>query len=106
MTQEERAKALNNIGAIIPRVVFDRFIIILTQISGCNDDRLIETLNRICTNKSDGFCYTMGEKDKQETITPIREAIDLLEGWILTATVNTTHDRVKWHIQSIIGKVE
>jgi hypothetical protein len=25
---------------------------------------------------------------------------------MLTATVNTEHDRVQWHVQSIIGKVE
>ena len=106
MTQEERAKALNNIGALIPKVVFDRFIMVLTQVSEKNYNKLIEAVNRMCIDESDGFWYNMDTGELQDTVTPIREIIDLLDGWILTATVNTSHDRVQWHVQSIIGKVE
>lgn len=106
MTPEERNKALNHIGAVIPEVVFERFIMILTQVSENNNNKLVEALDRMCTDGSDGFWYNMDAGEKQDSITPIREIIDLLEGWMLTATVDTTHDRVKWHVQSIIGKVE
>jgi len=106
MTPEERNTALNRIMARIPEVVFERFIMVLTQVDGANNDRLVGTLSRLCTNGSYSFGYVMNTGETVETITPIREIIDLLEGWILTATVNTEHDRVYWHIQSIIGKVK
>lgn len=106
MTPEERNKALNRIGAIVPKVVFERFIMVLTQVNERNNNKLIDALSRMCTDESDGFWYNMDTGELQDTITPIREIIDLLEGWILTATINTEHDRIQWHVQSIIGKVE
>ena len=87
-------------------MVFDRFIMVLTQVSEKNYNKLIEAVNRMCIDESDGFWYNMDTGELQDTVTPIREIIDLLDGWILTATVNTSHDRVQWHVQSIIGKVE
>jgi len=104
MTPEERNKALNRIGAVIPEVVFKRFIRILTLVSENNNNKLVEALYRMCIDDSEGFWYNMDAGEKQDTITPIREIIDLLEGWILTATVDTTHERVKWHVQSIIER--
>ena len=77
-----------------------------TQVSEKNYNKLIEAVNRMCIDESDGFWYNMDTGELQDTVTPIREIIDLLDGWILTATVNTSHDRVQWHVQSIIGKVE
>ena len=106
MTPEERNKALNRIEAIVPKVIFERFIMVLTQVSARNNSSLITALSRMCTDESDGFWYNMDTGDSQDTITPIREIIDLLDGWILTATVNTESNRVQWHVQSIIGKVE
>lgn len=106
MTPEERNDALNRLKLIIPKVVFERFIMVLAQIGERNNNKLVEALDRMCTDKSDGFWYNMDTGEKVETITPIREVIDLLEGWILTATVDTTHDRVKWHVQSIITRGE
>ena len=106
MTPEERSQALSHIGAIIPKVVFERFIMVLAQVSERNNNSLINALNRMCTDESDGFWYNMDTGELQDTITPIREIIDLLDGWILTATVNIESNRVQWHVQSIIGKVE
>ena len=106
MTPEERNKALQNIGAIIPGIVFERFIMILTQVGERNNNKLVEALNRLCIDDSDGFWYNMGTGELQDTVTPIREIIDLLDGWILTATVSTEHGRVQWHVESLKGKVE
>lgn len=106
MTPEERNRALKNIGSLVPNVVFERFIMVLTQVSENNNNKLVEALNRICIDESDGFWYNMDTGEKEETITPIREIIDLLEGWMVTATVIVKNNRVQWHVQSLIGKVE
>lgn len=106
MTPEQRSDALNRLKTVIPTVVFERFIMVLTQISESNNNKLVEVLDRMCTDDSDGFWYIMNTGETQDVITPIREIIDLLEGWILTATVNTEHDKVQWHIQSIITRSE
>ena len=106
MTPEERNAALKRIGSLVPGIVFERFIMVLTQVSERNNNKLVEAINQMCIDESDGFWYNMDTGDLQDTITPIREIIDLLDGWIFTATLNTEHDRIQWHVQSIIGKVE
>ena len=40
MTPEERNQALKHIGAIVPKVVFERFIMVLTQVSERNNNSL------------------------------------------------------------------
>lgn len=104
MTEEERTQALNHINALIPKIVFDRFIMILTQIEEKNNDGLIRALDNICRNATDGFFYSMNTGESTDTITPIREALDLLEGWIITSQIASTEHRVKWEVDSIIGK--
>lgn len=104
MTPEERNKALSHIGAVIPEVVFERFIMILTQIEEKNNDALVTVLDRICQNISNGFSYTMNTGESADAITPIREALDLLEGWIITSQIASTGHRVRWGVDSIIGK--
>ena len=104
MTSEERTNALRRIGAVVPDIVFERFIMILTQIEESNNDALVCALDRMCRKESDGFAYRMTTGENKETITPIREVLDLFEGWILTATVSVINDRVKWDVSSIIGK--
>ena len=106
MTPEQRNDALNRLKTVIPTVVFERFIMVLTQVSESSNNKLVEALDRMCTDDSDGFWYNMNTGETQDVITPIREIIDLLEGWILTATVDTTHNRVKWHVQSIMTRSE
>lgn len=104
MTSEERAQALNRIGAVIPKVVFDRFIMVLTQIEENNNNALVNALDRICRDISDGFSYSMNTGESADTITPIREVLDLLEGWIITSQITSTEHRVRWGVSSIIGK--
>ena len=106
MTPEERNKALDHIRTIIPKVVFERFIIVLAQVGGSNNNKLVEALDRMCIDESDGFWYNMDTGESQETITPIREIIDLLDGWMLTATIKMESNRVQWHVQSIITRSE
>lgn len=104
MTSEERAKALNRIGAVIPKIVFDRFIMVLTQIEENNNDALVHALDNICRDITNGFTYSMNTGESADTITPIREVLDLLEGWIITSQITSTEQRVRWGVSSIIGK--
>lgn len=104
MSEESRAEALNNISAVVPKVVFERFIMVLTQIEENNNNALVNALDRICRNVSTGFTYSMNSGETEDKITPIREALDLLEGWMITSTVTTTTPRVRWGVESIIGK--
>lgn len=104
MTSEERADALRRIGALIPAVVFERFIMILTQIEENNNDALVHALDNICRDATDGFSYSMNTGENADTITPIREVLDLLEGWIITSQITSTEHRVRWGVNSIIGK--
>lgn len=104
MTPEERNKALNHIGALIPEVVFERFIMILTQIEERNNNALVHALDNICRDVTNDFSYSMNTGESADTITPIREALDLLEGWIITSQITSTEHRVRWGVSSIIGK--
>jgi len=106
MTLEERRQALNSIETMIPGIIFKRFMIALAQVNNQQDKyALLRVLSRMCKDESHEFWYTMEKDESQDTITPIREIIDLLDGWILTATVSTGLDMTLWHVQSIKGKV-
>ena len=104
MTPEERNKALQHIGALIPEVVFERFIMILTQIEERNNDALVHALDNICQEATTEFSYSMNTGENADTITPIREVLDLLEGWIITSQITSAEHRIRWGVNSIIGK--
>ena len=106
MTLEERRQALNSIETMIPSIIFKRFMIVLAQVNNQQDKYdLLRVLNRICTDEISEFWYLMKTKELQNTtITPISEIIDLLDGWILTATMTTEHEGSLWHVQSIRGR--
>lgn len=107
MTPEERSRALDRIKAMIPYEVFKRFVIVLIQVNNKRENNdLVRALNRMCEDESYDFWYTMDKDEYQDTITPIREIIDLLDGWILTATISNEHDMTLWHVKSIIGQVK
>lgn len=94
-------KALHTIQTMIPIEVFKQFCQVLSCINAPISDMLITSILSICTKKEKGFTYRMKTSDNINTITPIREALDLLEGWIITATVTTTAPRVEWRVTAI-----
>lgn len=103
MSEEERAEALSRISALLPTVIFTQFTVVLTRIQGANHDALIHAIDGVCRDK-DTFMYRMNSNEPIDKITPIREALDLLEGWILTSSPSADGTRVKWTVASIVGK--
>ena len=105
ISADERKIALRNIESVVPNIVFDRFISILTKVEGCINDLLIEALGKASTNPTYTFTYLMKTNESEETITPIREILDLCEGWFITSTSTPgSNSRVQWKVNSIIGK--
>ena len=105
MSLDERKTALRNIESVVPNVVFDRLLIILTKVGGCINDLLVEALGKASTNAAHTFTYLMKTNEHEETITPIREILDLCEGWFITSTCSrSSSGRVKWNVKSLIGK--
>lgn len=105
MSVDERKVALRNIESVVPSVVFDHLISILTKIGGCTNDLLVEALSRTSINPAYTFTYLMKTNERAETITLIREILDLCEGWFITSTCSmSSSGRVKWNVKSIIKK--
>jgi len=105
MSADERKTALRNIESVVPNVVFNRLISILTMIGGCTNDLLVEALSRASTNPAYAFTYLMKTNERAETITLIREILDLCEGWFIASTCSLgSGGRVKWRVKSIIKK--
>ena len=106
MSEEERSEMLRRISALLPTIVFTQFTVVLTQIQGANHDALIHAIDGICRREKDTFTYRMNSDETADKITPIREALDLLEGWILTSSCSMgSRNRVEWTVASIVGKV-
>ena len=106
MSEEERAEMLHRISALLPTIVFTQFTMVLTQIQGTNHDALIHAIDGICRNTGTTFTYRMNADETADKITPIREALDLLEGWILTSSYSMGgRNRIEWTVASIVGKV-
>ena len=105
MSTDERRTALANIARVIPSAVFDRFIHVLTAVEERNKDALVHALSRASTEPTHYFAYVMNTGEHVEAITPIREILDLCEGWFITSTsVVNPGERVRWEVNSIIGK--
>ena len=105
MSVDERRAALRNIARVIPSVVFDRFIQVLTTVKEPLDDVLVRALSDISTDPMRTFCYRMKKEEPEDAITPIREILDLCEGWFITSnSVVTLDERIKWEVHSIVGK--
>lgn len=105
ISADERKTALRNIESVVPNVVFDRFISILTKVEGCTNDLLVEALGKASTHPAYTFTYLMKTNESEETITPIREILDLCEGWFITSTsISGSSSRVRWKVSSLIGK--
>lgn len=105
MNADEKKTALKNIANVIPSVVFDRLINILTRVEGCNNDMLVAALGKASINPAYIFTYLMKTNESKETITPIREILDLCEGWFITSTSTVSSgERVRWNVKSLIGK--
>lgn len=105
INEDERKAALRNIASVVPNAVFDRLIKVLTLIEGTNNDLLVGALGRASTNPAHTFIYRMNTGEHEETITPIREILDLCEGWFITSKSTVgVNGRVRWEVVSIIGK--
>jgi hypothetical protein len=103
MSTDERQTALKNIASVVPSAVFDRLINVLTMIEERNNDALVQALSEVSTNPTHSFAYRMNTKDHVESITPIREILDLCEGWFITShSVANPDERVRWEVNSII----
>lgn len=105
MSTDERQAALRNIARVVPSVVFDRLINVLTMIEERNNDALVHALSEVSTDPTHSFTYRMNTAEHEESITPIREILDLCEGWFITSnSVVSSGGRVRWEVHSIIGK--
>ena len=105
MDVDERKAALNNIASVVPSAVFDRLINVLTMVEERNNDALVHALSEVSINPTHTFTYLMNTNEHEETITPIREILDLCEGWLITSTFSlSSSGRAKWSVKSIIGK--
>lgn len=105
MNTDERRTALRDIARVVPSAVFDRFIAILITIEEHNNDALVRALSKASTDPTHFFAYVMNTGEHVETITPIREILDLCEGWFITSTsVVNPGERVIWEVHSIVGK--
>ena len=105
MDTDERQAALRNIEKVVPSAVFDRLINVLTMIEERNNDALVHALSEVSTDPTHTFTYRMNTEEHEESITPIREILDLCEGWFITSkSVLGTSGRVRWEVESIIGR--
>lgn len=104
MTVEEREININDIQNMIPDCIFTTFCEVLTRIGDESDakDSLIAALGRVCRKESHGFAYIMKADYNENTITPIREILDLLDGWLVSSKVVATSPRTRWAVDSII----
>lgn len=104
MTIEEREININDIQNMIPDRIFTNFCEILTQIGDENNarDSLIAALGRVCRKESHSFAYVMKATYNENTITPIREILDLLDGWLISSKVVSTSPRTRWAVDSIV----
>ena len=105
MSTEQREEAIARIQAVVPEMVFTRFTQILCMIEERNNDALVSALARQTTGNTMGFGYNMESNADKDTITPIREVLDLFEGWFITSVMETrSNGRIHWEVESIIGK--
>lgn len=105
MGTDERQAALMNIARVVPGAVFDRLINVLTMVEEHNNDALVHALSEVSTDPTHTFTYRMNTEEHEESITPIREILDLCEGWFITSnSVVGSSGRVRWEVHSIIGK--
>ena len=103
MSTDERRTALANIARVVPSAVFDQFLHILTAVEERNKDVLVRALSRASTDPTHYFAYIMNTGEPVEAITPIREILDLCEGWFITShSVANPDERVRWEVNSII----
>ena len=64
----------------------------------------IRCLYNTITGASQGFYYRMKPGETEETVTASIEALDLLEGFIITTTLkerDDVNDCIRWHIKRI-----
>lgn len=101
MTVEERNKALGIINDNIPTIIFEQFLEVCTQINETNRDALIQAISRLHTKGITQFYYSMNSGELENQITPIREALDLLEGWDITSYVCDREPRISWKVKLI-----
>lgn len=105
MDVDERKAALKNIANVVPSVVFDCLINILTTVGQHTNDAIVTALNKASTNPTFSFTYIMNPEYNEGSITPIREILDLCEGWFITSTSSLDlNGRVHWHVKSLIEK--
>lgn len=104
MTFEERRNVWNILMDNLPKVILDRLAIVLTSITEENQNKLLSALKRFCIHDLDSFTYVMGTGETETSTSPIFEALDLLDGWILTLYIQSKSDRIIWTIKSIVGE--
>lgn len=103
MDEVERINSIKNIERAIPISVFNRFIAILTLVNeSATNNALVRALGKAAINPSYTFLYRMSKGEPEDKITPIREILDLCEGWFITSVAQHETERVVWHVKSII----
>ena len=96
MNYDERKEALDYIRTKIPKEVYVDFMVAIARVHKGNDDRVIQVIKKICNGTLNHFRYQMDYEEEANKITPIREILDILEGWIITSTIEQTSPRVTW----------
>ena len=102
MSIEDRERAIANIQKTVPEEVFNSFVCVLSRVQGFNNDLLVNALNNVINDKKHTFAYRMETGDNETTITPIREILDLFEGWFITSKSRQVSDeKIVWDVKSI-----
>lgn len=102
MSIEDRECAIANIQKTVPEEVFNSFVCVLPRVEESNNDALVSALNKIINNNKHTFMYRMNTGDNETTITPIREILDLFEGWFITSKSRQIADgKIVWDVKSI-----
>ena len=102
MSIEDRERAIANIQKTVPEEVFNSFVCVLPRVEAYTNDALVSTLNKSINNNKHTFMYRMETGDNETTITPIREILDLFEGWFITSKSRQNPDGMTvWDVKSI-----
>jgi hypothetical protein len=102
MSEDEREEYMKVIQDNLSDILFTRLILLLTDLDTHTTDMLIEALANMFMKKAAGFWYKMTEEATIQTISIVREVIDLLDGWVITSYADWSYTgTLAWHVSPI-----
>lgn len=102
MSREEREEYMKTIQTNLTDILFTRFIILLTDLDPEATDSILQAFGHIFNKKATSFWYEMPEEATINTISIMREIIDLLDGWVITSYAKQDNGTLAWNVSSII----